>query len=362
MNNFREKLSSILNVFSSIEEQLMSPDLPVSKMTELMKERAEMLDISDAIKELEAKEADIAAILDMLNDQSCDNETRMEMEVEVDKNKREIPQLERKIKLLLLPKDDADSKSAILEIRQGAGGDEAGLFGLEMMDMYRKFSEKNSWRFEQISMTYNAAGGLKEGIFSVSGKNVFAKFKFESGTHRVQRVPKTESGGRLHTSTVTIAVLPEAEDINLDIKESDLRIDVFRSSGPGGQSVNTTDSAVRITHLPTGITVSQQDEKSQIKNREKARKILFARIYEAERNKKNEEMSSHKRSQIGSGDRSEKVRTYNFPQDRITDHRINKNFHNVESIVQNGDIDEMVDSLIEKEESDRLASGNFSDT
>jgi peptide chain release factor 1 len=280
------------------------------------------------------------------------------MKVEIANERSEIgakmKAMSAKIMIMLIPKDEADLKNAILEIRQGAGGDEAGLFAGELFGMYRKFSDRNSWKFEVMSSSVNDAGGLKDVICLISGKNVFAKMKFESGTHRVQRVPQTENAGRVHTSTVTVAVLPEAEDVNVSVEEKDLKIDVFRASGPGGQSVNTTDSAVRITHIPTGIVVSQQDEKSQIKNRAKARKILYSRLYELERQKRQDELSDARKSQIGTGGRSEKIRTYNFPQSRITDHRIGFSLHDAENAVKEGLIDDLVLALIRDDEMKKL--------
>ena len=252
---------------------------------------------------------------------------------------------EKKLKLFLLPKDEADKKNAILEIRAGTGGLEASLFASDLFKMYEKVSHKKKWILELISISKSEAGGLKEVIASIKGKNIYSTLKYESGVHRVQRVPETETQGRVHTSAATVAVLPEAEEVDVKIEEKDLRIDVFRSSGPGGQSVNTTDSAVRITHMPTGIVVSQQDEKSQIRNKEKGMKILRARIYEFERKKKENERSKDRKSKIGTGDRSERIRTYNFPQGRVTDHRINLTLHKLDEFLEGEIFDEMVENL-----------------
>ncbi|MEK9732583.1 MAG: peptide chain release factor 1, partial [Pelagibacteraceae bacterium] len=276
---------------------------------------------------------------------SADKELKEMAELELEEIKAKIGELETKIKLFMLPKDEADEKNAIIEIRAGTGGLEAALFAGDLFEMYQKVASNNNWKTEVISISQSDAGGYKEVVFSVTGKNVFSKLKFESGVHRVQRVPKTETQGRVHTSAATVAVLPEAEDVDVKIDENDLRIDVFRSSGPGGQSVNTTDSAVRITHIPSGIVVSQQDEKSQHKNKAKALKILRSKIYELERSKLEQERSSARKSQIGSGDRSERIRTYNFPQGRVTDHRINLTLHKLTDFLSGDVFSEISDAL-----------------
>jgi peptide chain release factor 1 len=256
---------------------------------------------------------------------------------------------------LLLPKDEADERSAILEVRAGAGGDEASLFAAELFRMYQRYADLKRWKFEIMHLSDTGLGGLKEGIASISGRGVFARLKFESGVHRVQRVPATEGSGRIHTSTATVAVLPEAEDVDIHVDDKDLRIDVFRSSGPGGQSVNTTDSAVRITHLPTGLVVQQQDEKSQHKNKAKALKVLRARLYDLERQKAEAERAANRRSQVGTGDRSERIRTYNFPQSRVTDHRINLTLHKLDRVLAGDALDELIEPLIGDDEAARLA-------
>ena len=266
-------------------------------------------------------------------------------ELELEDTKKKIVELETKIKIFMLPKDEADEKNAIIEIRAGTGGLEASLFAGDLYEMYQKVAIKYGWKIDLINISNSDAGGYKEVVFSISGKNVFSKLKFESGVHRVQRVPKTETQGRVHTSAATVAVLPEAEEIDLKLDDNDLRIDVFRSSGPGGQSVNTTDSAVRVTHIPSGIVVSQQDEKSQHKNKAKALKILRSKLYDYERSKLEQERSTNRKSQIGSGDRSERIRTYNFPQGRVTDHRINLTLHKLSEFLSGDVFDEISDAL-----------------
>jgi len=268
--------------------------------------------------------------------------------------KEKVPELEEKLQVMLLPKDLADNKNAILEIRAGTGGDEAGLFAANLFRMYQRYAENRKWKFELLSLNETGIGGYKEAIASISGPGVFARLKFESGVHRVQRVPDTESSGRIHTSAATVAVMPEAEEVDIKVEEKDLRIDVFRASGPGGQSVNTTDSAVRITHLPSGIVVSQQDEKSQHKNKAKAMKVLRARLYEAERQKAAAERAETRKSQIGSGDRSERIRTYNYPERRVTDHRIGLTLHKLDRMMD-GDLDEVIDALTADDQARRLA-------
>ena len=266
-----------------------------------------------------------------------------------------LPEAERALALKLLPRDAADERAAMLEVRAGTGGDEAALFAGDLLRMYQRFAEEQGWRFELISASASDVGGYKEAIASINGTGVFAKLKFESGVHRVQRVPATESGGRIHTSAATVAVLPEAEDVDVQIDDKDLRIDVYRSSGPGGQSVNTTDSAVRITHLPTGLVVIQQDEKSQHKNKAKALKVLRTRLFELERERLADERAGARKSMVGSGDRSERIRTYNFPQGRVTDHRINLTLHKLDAILEGPGLGELIDALVAEDEAERLA-------
>ena len=283
-------------------------------------------------------------------------------EAEVTLLKNRIPGEKERLQLLLLPKDKDDSRNAILEVRAGTGGDEAALFGANLFSMYQRFASRFGWRFEIMEISETGIGGYKEATATISGQDVFAKMKFESGVHRVQRVPETETGGRIHTSAATVAVLPEAEDVDIEVNEADLRIDVFRASGPGGQSVNTTDSAVRITHMPTGIVVSQQDEKSQHKNRAKAMKILRARLYDAERARQQAERAASRKGQVGSGDRSERIRTYNFPQGRVTDHRINLTLYKLDKVLAGEALDEVVDALLAEDQAARLAEGSGDNT
>jgi peptide chain release factor 1 len=293
----------------------------------------------------------------LVKDQDADAEMVALAEDEIQEIRPKITEEEYQLKLLLLPKDKDDSRNAILEIRAGTGGDEAALFGADLFGMYQKFASQQGWRFEVMEISETGIGGYKEATANISGKEVFAKLKFESGVHRVQRVPDTETGGRIHTSAATVAVLPEAEDVDIDIREADLRVDIFRSSGPGGQSVNTTDSAVRITHMPTGIVVSQQDEKSQHKNRAKAMKILRSRLYDAERAKQNAERAASRKGQVGSGDRSERIRTYNFPQGRVTDHRINLTLYKLDKILMGEALSEIINALLAEEQAEKLADG-----
>jgi peptide chain release factor 1 len=321
----------------------------------LSKEYAELTPVVEAIQAQREAEAEMADLESMLVDAETDDEMRAMANEELEALKARLPEFDHRLKVLLLPKDAADEKSAILEVRAGTGGDEAALFAADLFRMYQRYAELHGWRFELMQASDTGIGGVKEAVAEIGGKGVFARLKFESGVHRVQRVPETESSGRIHTSAATVAVLPEAEEVDVEIDEKDLRIDVFRSSGPGGQSVNTTDSAVRITHVPTGIVVSQQDEKSQHKNRAKAMKVLRARLYEAERAAKDAERAASRRSQVGSGDRSERIRTYNFPQGRVTDHRINLTMHKLDRVLAGEALDEIVDALVAEDQASRLA-------
>tara|TARA_B100000575_G_C23085122_1_gene625336 strand:+ start:221 stop:1297 length:1077 start_codon:yes stop_codon:yes gene_type:complete len=340
-----DKVREIISKHKLLEKELSSDKVDKKNFAKISKEYSDLNEILDNAKGYISFDETQKDLEKIINDSKSDLEmkdlAKLELE-ELNKNKKVN---EKKLKLFLLPKDDADKKNAIIEIRAGTGGLEASLFASDLFKMYEKVSNKKKWILELISISKSDAGGLKEVIASIKGENIYSSLKFESGVHRVQRVPETETQGRVHTSAATVAVLPEAEEVDVKIDEKDLRIDVFRSSGPGGQSVNTTDSAVRITHIPSGIVVSQQDEKSQIRNKEKGLKILRSRIYEYERHKLDEARSKDRKNKIGTGDRSERIRTYNFPQGRVTDHRINLTLHKLEEFMEGEIFDEMVDSL-----------------
>jgi peptide chain release factor 1 len=331
-----------------------SEALNAEEITKISKELSELTPIAEKVSELRSMENELNEAKSMLSD-NTDDELEVLIKSEINDLSIRLPILKNELQRLLLPKDEADEKNAILEVRAGTGGDEAALFASSLFSMYQKYSIIRGWRFEILEVSETAIGGYKEAIASITGRSVFAKLKFESGVHRVQRIPTTESGGRIHTSAATVAVLPEAEDVDINIDDKDLRIDIFRASGPGGQSVNTTDSAVRITHIPTGIVVSQQDEKSQHKNKAKGMKILRARIFDLERNRIHEERAADRRGQIGSGDRSERIRTYNFPQGRVTDHRINMTLYKIDKIILGEGLEEIINGLTAEDEAARLA-------
>ena len=319
------------------------------------KEYSDLEPIVEKINEYNKALSELVSTKELANEPGQDAETQEMINEELRSLEERILKLEREVKLALLPKDEADSKSAIIEIRAGSGGEEAALFAAVLFGMYQRYAELKGWRFEILSISDTGIGGYKEASASINGQGVFSKLKFESGVHRVQRVPETESSGRIHTSAATVAVLPEAEEVDIKIEDKDLKIDTYRASGAGGQHVNTTDSAVRITHLPTGIVVALQDEKSQHKNKAKALKILRSRVYEAQRQKLELERSLSRKGQIGSGDRSERIRTYNFPQSRVTDHRINLTLYKIDEIVRGGQLDEIIHALIADDEARKLA-------
>jgi len=349
-----DKVREIISRHKLLEKELSSDKVDKKKFAKISKEYSNLNEILDNAKEYLSFDETEKDLENIINDSKSDLEMKNLANAELEELKKNKKFNEKKIKLFLLPKDDADKKNAIIEIRAGTGGLEASLFASDLFKMYEKVCNKKKWILELISISKSDAGGLKEVIASIKGENIYSSLKFESGVHRVQRVPETETQGRVHTSAATVAVLPEAEEVDVKIDEKDLRIDVFRSSGPGGQSVNTTDSAVRITHIPSGIVVSQQDEKSQIRNKEKGLKILRSRIYEFERQKLDEARSKERKNKIGTGDRSERIRTYNFPQGRVTDHRINLTLHKLEEFMEGEIFDEMVDSLNLRAQEDEL--------
>jgi peptide chain release factor 1 len=354
---FEGKLDQVLARRDALSSRLeASADLTPEELATLSKEFADMSDVVGHIEEWKSARDEIADLAAMIADSGEDEEMRKMAEAEFEALKARIPSLEQTIKLALVPKDEADDRNAILEVRAGTGGDEAALFAADLFRMYQRYADLHGWKFEVMETSDTDKGGFKEAVANITGQGVFAKLKFESGVHRVQRVPQTETQGRIHTSAATVAVLPEAEEVDVEINDKDIRIDVFRASGPGGQSVNTTDSAVRITHLPTGIVVSQQDEKSQHKNRAKAMKILRARLYDHMRRELDAERAANRRSQVGSGDRSERIRTYNYPQGRVTDHRIGLTLHKLDRIIAGDGLDEVVDALIADDQASRLAA------
>ena len=352
--SLNQKLDSIVAKFNELEKKLQDPNNLGQNFAKISKEHSDMQEVVASIHEYKIAQQEAKDVDAMLADSALDKEMRDMLEEEKFTLSKKVPELEHQIKVTLLPKDSADEKNAIIEVRAGTGGEEAALFAYKLFHMYQRYAEKKKWKFEILAIADTGLGGYKEASAIIAGRGVFARLKFESGGHRVQRVPETESAGRVHTSAATVAVLPEAEEVDIKIEEKDLRIDVFRSSGPGGQSVNTTDSAVRITHIPTGVVVSMQDEKSQIKNREKAMKILRSRIYDAERSRLEKERALERKEQVGSGDRSERIRTYNFPQSRITDHRINLTSYRIDEVMM-GELDEFVNALIADDQVRKLS-------
>ncbi len=349
-----EKVKDIITKHDSLEKELSSGNIDAKLFAKKSKEYSNLGRIISIAREFVNFENEKKDLLNMVQDKSNDQEMIDLAQKDLNDLIQKKEKYENDLKIFLLPKDEDDNKNAIVEIRAGTGGLEASLFCADLFKMYEKVCSKKKWKLEIINISKSEAGGFKEVIFSVNGDEIYSYLKYESGVHRVQRIPETETQGRVHTSAATVAVLPEAEDLDIDIKESDLRIDVFRAGGPGGQSVNTTDSAVRITHIPSGVVVSQQDEKSQHKNKAKALKILRSRVYEAEKRKKDQERSNNRRSQIGTGDRSERIRTYNFPQGRVTDHRINLTLHKLDEFLSGEIHEEMNQELRLKEQNLKL--------
>ena len=352
-------MEKVLERRDEVEARLSnSANMSNAELAQFSRELSDLRPICDQIEQVKRIEAELEDAKALLKETVGDADMQEMIQSEVDLLQEKLPAEHQKLQLLLLPKDKDDSRNAILEVRAGTGGEEAALFAAELFSMYQRFAVKHGWRFEVMEVSETGIGGYKEATATISGNDVFARLKFESGVHRVQRVPETEGSGRIHTSAATVAVLPEAEDVDIQIDEADIRVDVFRASGPGGQSVNTTDSAVRITHLPTGIVVSQQDEKSQHKNRAKAMKILRARIYDAERARVEAERAAQRKGQVGSGDRSERIRTYNFPQGRVTDHRINFTLYKLDRVIVGEALDEVIDALVSEDHARRLGAGS----
>jgi peptide chain release factor 1 len=348
------RLQQLLRRHAELRDALSGSGLGGAEVAKLSKEYSELSPIVEEVDALGRAREELASLAEMARS-ADDADLKALAEEEFQSLRDRLPDLERKVKLSLLPKDADDERNAILEVRAGTGGEEAALFAAELFRMYQRYAALHGWRFEMLDLSETGLGGFKEARASVAGRDVFARLKFESGVHRVQRVPETEAGGRIHTSAATVAVLPEAEEVDVKIDDKDLRIDVFRASGPGGQSVNTTDSAVRITHLPTGIVVIQQDEKSQHKNKARAMKVLRARLYEMERQARDSARAAERKSQVGTGDRSERIRTYNFPQGRVTDHRINLTLYKIDKVLSGEALDEIIDALLAEDQATRLA-------
>lgn len=349
-----DKLEALEERFQLVSEKISDPDIIADQESwrKYCKEHSDLTPIIDKYRELKSAKQTVVDDKEML-DAGQDKEFEEMIRLEMAEAEEIIERASEELKILLLPKDPNDEKNVIMEIRGGTGGDEAALFAADLMRMYSMYAESKNWKIDILSSNPTDIGGYKEVSFSIEGQGAYSRLKFESGVHRVQRIPSTESGGRIHTSTVTVAVLPEVEEVEVDINPNDLRIDVFRAGGPGGQCVNTTDSAVRITHIPTGVVVSCQDEKSQLKNKEKAMKILRSRVYDMAISAQNAELSAERKSQVGTGDRSERIRTYNFPQGRVTDHRISLTLHKLDMVL-NGDLNEIIDALITADQSEKL--------
>ena len=356
--SLKEKLNAVAARHAELGARLNEKDAARSPdFVLLSKEYSDLTPVVRAIEDLRSAEAEIDDLVNLIGDPEVDDEMRALAKLEGAQLSERVPDLEHRIKVLLLPKDETDERNAILEVRAGTGGEEAGLFAAELFRMYQRYAERRGWTFEEMQVNETGTGGYKEAIALVSGRGVFARLKFESGVHRVQRVPSTESSGRIHTSAATVAILPEAEEVDIIIETKDLRIDTYRAQGAGGQHVNTTDSAIRISHMPSGIVVTCQDEKSQHKNKAKAMKILRARLYEHEHERQNAEMAANRKSQVGTGDRSQRIRTYNFPQGRVTDHRIGLTLHKLDDVIA-GDLEELVDALAAEDQVARLADAS----
>ncbi len=349
------RLEQLVRRHAELSDSLAAAGLNSADIARLSKEYSDLSPIVDEIGALRRARVELSALADMVRS-SDDAELRAMAEEELQALRERLPALEGRVRTALLPKDADDARNAILELRAGTGGEEAALFAAELFRMYQRYAALRGWNFEVLDLSETGLGGFKEASASISGRDVFARLKFESGVHRVQRVPETEAGGRIHTSAATVAVLPEAEEVDVRIDDKDLRIDVFRASGPGGQSVNTTDSAVRITHLPTGLVVIQQDEKSQHKNKARALKVLRSRLYEMERQARDTARAAERKSQVGSGDRSERIRTYNFPQGRVTDHRINLTLYKIDRVMSGEALDEIIDAILAEDHAARLAA------
>lgn len=351
-----DKLESLVERMDTVLQQLNDPDVAgdQNRFRDLMKEQSDLAPIVEKYKEYVQEKQNIEESLELLEEES-DEEMKELAKEELSESKANVERLEEELKILLIPKDPNDDKNIIVEIRAGAGGDEAALFAADVARMYRSYAEGRRWKVETLSFNESGIGGFKELVFMISGQGAYSRFKYESGVHRVQRIPATESGGRIHTSTITVAIMPEVEDVEVEVDLNDCKFDVFRASGNGGQCVNTTDSAVRLTHLPTGIVVSCQDEKSQLKNKDKALKVLRSRLYELEQKKAHDAEAEKRKSQVGTGDRSEKIRTYNYPQGRVTDHRIKLTLHKLDSVM-NGDLDELIDSLTAADQAAKLSN------
>lgn len=350
-----ERLSEFVNRHEELSLLINDPDIIADqgKWRGLMKEYSDITPIAEKYTEYKNTQKNIEEAIEMLEEKP-DEELKSLLKDELSENRERLAEIEEELKLLLIPKDPNDDKNVIMEIRGGAGGGEAALFAGSLFRMYNKYAERNGWKVELMSASESDLGGFKEVCFMITGRGAYSRLKYESGVHRVQRVPETESGGRIHTSTVTVAVLPEADEVDVQIDMNDVRIDVFRASGNGGQCVNTTDSAVRVTHIPTGIVVSCQDEKSQLKNKNKALKVLYARLYDMELKKHNEEIAGERKAQVGTGNRNERIRTYNFPQGRVTDHRVNLTLYKIDNIME-GELDEIIDALTAAERAERLS-------